>query len=75
MLPGFLNFILELAPVEERTTYIALTNTLCGVLLVVPFLGGWILQATSYPVLFAVTAIGTTLALVLSFRLKEPRNG
>ena len=73
MMPGFINFVLELAPPEERATYIALTNTLCGVLLVAPFLGGWLLQATSYPVLFAVTAVGIALGLVLTFRLEEPR--
>jgi len=72
-MPGFINFVLELAPSEERATYIALTNTLCGVLLVVPFLGGWLLQATSYPVLFAATVGGVVLGLVLSFRLEEPR--
>jgi MFS family permease len=73
MMPGFMNFILELAPPEERPTYIALTNTLCGVLLAAPFLGGWIVQATSYPVLFAVTAGGVAFALLLTFRLEEPR--
>ncbi len=73
ILPGFFNFILELAPAEERTTYIALTNTLCGVLMVVPFLGGWLLQATSYPALFAITAAGIAVGLVLTFRLEEPR--
>jgi len=72
-MPGFINLVLELAPPEERPTYIALTNTLCGVLLVVPFLGGWLLQATSYPVLFAATVGGVVLGLVLSFRLEEPR--
>ncbi len=72
-MPGFINFVLELAPPEERPTYIALTNTLCGSLLVVPFLGGWLLQATSYPVLFAVTAVGIAPGLVLTFRLEEPR--
>jgi MFS family permease len=70
---GFMNFVLELAPSEERATYIALTNTLCGVLLVVPFLGGWLLQATSYPVLYAVTAGSVAFALLLTFRLDEPR--
>jgi MFS family permease len=72
-MPGFINFVLELAPPKERATYIALTNTLCGVLLVVPFLGGWILQATSYPVLFVATVGGVALGLVLTFRLEEPR--
>jgi len=73
IMPGFLNFVLELAPPEERPTYIALTNTLCGVLMVAPVLGGWIIQATSYPVLFAVTAVSVALGLVLTFRLEEPR--
>jgi len=73
MMPGFINFVLELAPSEERATYIALTNTLCGTLLVAPFLGGWLLQATSYPVLFAATATGIAFALLLTFRLEEPR--
>ncbi|MBC8264808.1 MAG: MFS transporter [Anaerolineales bacterium] len=73
MMPGFINFVLELAPPEERATYIALANTLCGALLLAPFLGGWLLQATSYPVLFAVTAVGISLGLVLTFRLEEPR--
>jgi MFS family permease len=72
-MPGFMNFVLELAPPEERPTYIALTNTLCGSLLVVPFLGGWLLQATSYPVLFAATVGGVAIALILTFRLEEPR--
>ena len=73
MMPGFITFVLELAPSDERPTYIALTNTLCGALLLVPFLGGWLLQATSYPVLFAVAAGGVVLGLVLTFRLEEPR--
>jgi MFS family permease len=73
MMPGFITFVLELAPSDERPTYIALTNTLCGALLLVPFLGGWLLQATSYPVLFAVTVGGVALGLILTFRLEEPR--
>jgi MFS family permease len=72
-MPGFMNFVLELAPPKERSTYIALTNTLCGSLLVVPFLGGWLLQATSYPVLFAASIGGVAFGLVLTFRLEEPR--
>ena len=70
---GFINFILDLAPPEERSTYIALTNTLCSVLLLVPFLGGWLLQATSYPVLFLATMGGVAVALILTFGLEEPR--
>ena len=73
ILPGFINFVLELAPPGERSTYIALANTLSGILLVVPFLGGWLLEATSYPVLFTATMGGVALGLALTFPLSEPR--
>lgn len=72
-MPGFINFVMDLAPPEERPIYIALINTLSGSLMVVPFLGGWLLQATSYPVLFAVTAGGIAIALLLTIRLEDPR--
>lgn len=70
---GFLNFVLEMAPSEERPTYIGLANTISGLLLLPPLLGGWLLRATSYPVLFAVTAVGVAISLALSSRLVEPR--
>ncbi len=59
---GFMNYILELAPPAQRPTYMGLSNTLGGVLVVVPLLGGWLLQATSYPVLFAAAAVGPAVA-------------
>lgn len=70
---GFLNFVLEIAPSEERPTYIGLANTISGLLLLAPLLGGWLLRATSYPVLFAVTAAGVAISLALSSQLVEPR--
>jgi len=57
-----MNYILELAPPAQRPTYMGLSNTLGGVLVVVPMLGGWLLQATSYPVLFAAAAVGPAVA-------------
>ena len=59
---GFMNYILELAPPAQRPTYMGLSNTLGGVLVLVPMLGGWLLQATSYPVLFAAAAVGPVVA-------------
>jgi MFS family permease len=71
---GFTNLVLEIAPSDERPTYVGLYNTLAGTLMmVVPLLGGWLLQATSYPVLFGTAAIGMAISLALSFRLVEPR--
>lgn len=53
---GFLNYILDLAPHGGRPTYMGIANTLGGLLVVAPLIGGWILDATAYPMLFAVTA-------------------
>ena len=71
---GFVNYILEIAPAEDRPAYIGLANTLSSVVLVAPFLGGWILQATSYPVLLTVTAGLCLAGLLLSGWLEEPRH-
>jgi MFS family permease len=74
MMLGFLNFVLEISPPGQRPTYMGLTNTLTGVLIVLPILGGYLLQRTSYPVLFATTAVGTLAAAVLALSLPNPRH-
>ncbi|HUV73145.1 MAG TPA: MFS transporter [Anaerolineae bacterium] len=71
---GFMNFVLDIAPLDERPAYVGLYNTLGGtVVFVAPLLGGWLLETTSYPVLFTVAIVGTVAGLLLSVRLKEPR--
>jgi MFS family permease len=71
---GFTNFVLDIAPPEERPAYVGLYNTLGGTLtFAAPLLGGWLLQGTSYPILFTVTAIGLLASLVTTLRLREPR--
>jgi len=66
---GFMNYVLELAPPGHRPTYMGLSNTLGGLLVIVPMLGGWLLQATSYPVLFATAAVGPVAAWVMAMGL------
>ncbi len=70
---GFFNFILEIAPPGQRPTYMGLTNTVSGVLILLPMLGGLILENTSYPVLFGLAAAGTLAAAVLALTLPNPR--
>jgi MFS family permease len=71
---GFMNFVLDISPQEERPAYVGLYNTLGGVVVfVAPLLGGWLLQFTSYPVLFWAATAGSMSGLALSFRLREPR--
>lgn len=71
---GFMNLVLEMSPPDQRAAYVGLYNTVGGSLIMVaPVLGGLLLQSTSHPILFAATAIGPAMSLVLSFRLVEPR--
>jgi len=53
---------------------VGLTNTISGVLIVLPLVGGALLQTTSYPVLFAMAATGAVLGLLLSTRLPASRD-
>ncbi len=70
---GFFNFIMELAPPHENPTYMGLSNAFTGLLLFAPMIGGWLLETTSYTVLFALTVVGTGIGLVMALRLQEPR--
>jgi Na+/melibiose symporter-like transporter len=70
---GYYNYALELAPAGQRPTYIGLFNTIGGVLIVLPTLGGWLLRVSSYGVLFAITAIVLITAHALSWSLPSPR--
>ncbi|MBZ0300075.1 MAG: MFS transporter [Anaerolineae bacterium] len=69
------NLPLEFGPESERPTYIGLTRTAIGpVLLIAPLLGGGIIQVLSYPLFFAVSLAFTLGGLLLLVRgVKEPR--
>jgi hypothetical protein len=71
---GHFNYALELAPAGQRPTYIGLMNTISGVLVVLPTIGGWILQATSFGVLFGLTAGVLVMAHALSLSLPAARH-
>ena len=71
---GFQNFVLEMAPPEERPFYVGLANTIGGITVIAPILGGWLLELTSYPLLFAVTSVILTLGIRQALRLREPRS-
>jgi MFS family permease len=72
---GFTNYLLDYAPGTQRPVYIGLANTINGLVLVAPVVGGWILAASSYRVLFAVTAAVSIAGLASTSRLREPRAG
>jgi len=69
---GFTNYVLDIAPPQSRPMYVGLTNTILGLLIIAPIVGGAILQATSYVVLFAVS-LGIFLASIwLTWRQPVP---
>jgi MFS family permease len=70
---GFFNYVMELAPATQRPTYIGLFNTVGGAMVVLPTIGGWLLQVTSYGALFALTAVTLAAALGLSWTLPTAR--
>lgn len=70
---GYLNFVLEISPPGQRPVYMGLTNTIAGLLVVVPLIGGWLLQRTSYPVLFSLAAAGILVGAILALTLPSPR--
>ncbi len=67
---GFFNYLLEIAPADRRPMYVGLGNTVMGVMTLVPTLGGWLLQSTSYTVLFGITSAFLAVGLVLVFTLE-----
>ncbi|HUJ75529.1 MAG TPA: MFS transporter, partial [bacterium] len=72
---GFINYVIELAPVSQRTAYIGCANTLASLSIFAPLVGGWLLSAgASWAVLFAVAAAGPVAGVALSTRMVEPRH-
>ena len=70
---GFFNYLLEIAPRGMRPAYVGLGNTIMGVLMLVPLVGGWLLEATSYTTLFSVTAVLVAAGSLLTLGLKPPQ--
>jgi len=58
---GFLNYILDIAPPDKRPVYVGLTNTLAGVTVVFPFLGGILVDGVGYGIVFVLAAVGVAI--------------
>lgn len=70
---GHMNYLLEISPESKRPIYVGLSNTLTGIIIAFPLLGGALASAVSYEPLFGLTAVGLLPALGLTARLIEPR--
>src|SRR5574341_287169 len=70
---GYLNYVLDIAPANQRPLYAGITNTIGSVGLLSGVLGGWLLEHTSYTVLFSTTLALGLIAALMAFRLPRAR--
>lgn len=67
------NYMLDVSPEAERPTYLGFMNTLLAPIMLLSMLGGFIIERTSFEVLFIVVMFAAALALLVAIRLEEPR--
>jgi len=66
-------YLLEFAPDDRRPLYVGFMNSLSFPFMLSPALGGWIVHAFSFEVLFVISIVFAAVSLLLSVRLIEPR--
>ena len=71
---GLTNYLLDVAPDEQRPLYLAFTNTLFGLARFMGMLGGLIVDWAGFNVLFGAAATFYLIAFLLSITLAEPRD-
>lgn len=71
-----LSITMEFSTPESRPTYIGLANTVYGVgTFIAPLLAGWIAGWAGYPILFALSLVGSVFTFViLHWWVREPRH-
>ncbi len=70
---GYHNYLLDIAPAEDRPLYIGLANTLTGLTMLVSAVGGLIVDLAGLVTLFWVAVAFYVGTLLLAGRLQEPR--
>ncbi len=68
---AFSTYLIEIVPEDERPTYMALANTMLGVVTFVPVLGGWFVSALGYQGTFVVGLVFALLGLAAALRLGD----
>lgn len=69
-----LNYLLDISPATERPTYVGLMNTVSAPMMLMPMLGGYLIDRYPFEVVFLIPLIAAVLTFMLTFRLAEPRN-
>ncbi len=72
--PGRMNYLMDIAPERKRPSYIGFTSVYllpCGV---VPIILGILAQGVGFWLVFAISTLLSVVAIVLSLKVKEPRD-
>jgi MFS family permease len=70
---GYANYMLDVSPEAERPTYLGFMNTFIAPVLLLSSVGGFVIEKTSFEVLFITVIAAGIIALVFSVQLEEPR--
>ncbi|MGD8628002.1 MAG: hypothetical protein PVH52_02885, partial [bacterium] len=70
---GYANYMLDVSPEAERPTYLGFMNTFIAPVLLLSSVGGFVIERTSYEVLFIGVIAAGIIALIFSVQLEEPR--
>ncbi len=70
---GFSNYVFDISVEGNRATLMGLYNTIGAPITLLTMVGGWILQISNFPTLFAIVAAIEVVACIVAFRLPNPR--
>jgi MFS family permease len=65
------NMLLTIAPAAQRATYVGFLNTVLGVVIFVPVLGGILVDLVGFEVLFLLSLALAAFALIASQRMSN----
>ncbi len=67
------NMLLTIAPPAERATYVGFLNTILGIVIFVPVLGGVLIDLLGFEIVFVIAVAVSALALIASRRMSSIR--
>jgi MFS family permease len=69
---GYTNYLLEIAPEEQRPIYVGFLNTIVGPTIFLSAVGGLIIQLSSFAFLYSLVLLISIVSIFLSLSLGEP---
>jgi MFS family permease len=70
---GYTNYLLEIAPEEQRPIYVGFLNTIVGPTIFLSAVGGLIIQLSSFTFLYSLVFLISIVSIFLSLSLREAK--